>query len=73
MKKILARAIYAVFGKSIEAERAEWRKHCMDMQNELNENNWSRHDWYVDYRTHETNYNWMKHINRGYYVERTIF
>lgn len=73
MKKILARVIYAVFGKSIKAERAEWRKHCMDMQAELNENNWARHGWYVDYRTHETFYNWITHLNRGYYVERVIF
>ena len=60
MKKILAKAIYAVFGKSIEAERRQWKRHCVEMQNELNDNNFKRYDWYVDGRTHEVVYNWNK-------------
>lgn len=43
MKKILAKAIYAVFGKSIEAER----RHCVEMQNALNEEHHKRLGWYV--------------------------
>ena len=60
MKKILAKAIYAVFGKSIEAERRQWKRHCVEMQNALNDNNFKRYDWYVDGRTHEVVYNWNK-------------
>ena len=36
MKKILAKAIYAVFGKSIEAERRQWKRQCVEMQDLLN-------------------------------------
>ena len=60
MKKILAKAIYAVFGKSIEVERRQWKRHCVEMQNALNDNNFKRYDWYVDGRTHEVVYNWNK-------------
>lgn len=64
MKKFLARAIYAVFGKSIAAERAEWRKHCMDMQNELNENNWNRYGWYKG-SDGEMCFDWRAYVNKG--------
>lgn len=47
MKKILAKAIYAIFGKSIEAERRQWKRHCVEMQNALNEEHHKRLGWYV--------------------------
>ena len=47
MKKIIAKAIYAIFGKSIEAERRQWRRHCVEMQNALNEDHDKRLGWYV--------------------------
>lgn len=43
MKKILAKAIYAVFGK----ERRQWKRHCVEMQNALNEEHHKRLGWYV--------------------------
>ena len=60
MKRIIASIIYAIFGREIEMNRAAWRKHCIEMQNELNDNNFKRYDWYVDGRTHEVVYNWNK-------------
>ena len=47
MKKILAKALWAIFGTRIARERAEWRKHCIEMQNELNEDHHKRLGWYV--------------------------
>lgn len=52
MKKILAKAIYAIFGKSIEAERRQWKRHCVEMQNALNEEHHKRFGWYVSAPDH---------------------
>ena len=56
MKKIIAKLIYAVFGKLIERRREEWRQHCEELQNELNKNNRARYGWSVDGCTHEVHY-----------------
>lgn len=41
----------------------EWARHCAEMQNELNENNWERYGWYVS--RGELCFNWMKHRDYG--------
>lgn len=42
----------------------EWAKHCVEMQNELNENNWNRYGWYIGSRD-EMVFDWRLYVNKG--------
>lgn len=44
----------------MKRKEREWARHCKEMQNALNENNWKRYGWYVDHNG-EMNFNWMKY------------
>lgn len=52
MKKIIVKAIYALFRGCIEARRAEWKRHCVQIQNELNKEHYERLGWYVSAPDH---------------------
>lgn len=32
--------------KTKKQREREWRRHCVEMQNALNKNNWNRYGWY---------------------------
>jgi hypothetical protein len=44
----------------MKRKEREWARHCKEMQNALNENNWKRYGWYVDHNG-EMSFNWMKY------------
>lgn len=43
----------------------EWARHCVEMQNALNENNWKRYGWYKG-SDGEMCFDWRGYVNKGY-------
>lgn len=41
----------------------KWAKHCTEIQNALNQNNWERFGWYVS--RGEMVYDWRIYIDKG--------
>lgn len=41
----------------------KWARHCIEMQNALNQNNWERFGWYVS--RGEMVYDWRIYIDKG--------
>lgn len=52
-------------------KKSEWKRHCVEMQNALNGNNYERYGFYVNHKG-ELVFNWLKNVNYGYFVRRAL-